>query len=157
LDQQHTSRIAKIEIDQRSVVRWGPEIEHERNVAIFDLIEENCFALKDGPDGPYELLLGLRESTIVIDVTAPAGTSEILISGRSLRGVIKDYFLVCESYFSAIKGASPARIESLDMARRGLHDEGAGLLAEVLETRVTMDEQTARRLFTLICVLHVRS
>ncbi|SNB65359.1 Uncharacterized protein, UPF0262 family [Arboricoccus pini] len=152
-----TSRIVKVVIDERSVIRWSPEIEHERNVAIFDLIEGNSFALKDGPAGPYELMMGLRDSTLVLEVKAYLGEQEILIPVRSLRGVIKDYFLICESYFSAIKGATATRIEALDMARRGLHDEGAKLLADVLETKVSMDAGTARRLFTLICVLHVRS
>lgn len=151
------SRIVKVVIDERSVVRWSPEIEHERNVAIFDLIEGNSFALKDGPEGPYELMMGLRESTLTIDVKAPLGNQEILIPVRSLRGVIKDYFLICESYFSAIKGATASRIEALDMARRSLHDEGAKLLADVLDSKVSLDSGTARRLFTLICVLHVRS
>jgi uncharacterized protein (UPF0262 family) len=158
-----SDRIAAIGIDAKSIVRWGAEVEHERSVAIFDLLERNSFRLVDGFGGPYSLQLSLRESNLVIEVQqAPAGNgadpgpAEISLSVRPLRRVIKDYFLICDSYFQAIKGASPSRIEAIDMARRGLHDEGSAVLREALEGKVTVDHDTARRLFTLICVLHIR-
>ena len=151
-------RIAAITLDERSIVRWTPEIEHERDVAVFDLLEDNRFALKDGFPGPYRLHLSLRESTLVLDVRQEGGEEacEIVIPVRSLRRVIKDYFLICESYDTAIKGSPPSRIEAIDMARRGLHNEGAELLTEVMSTKIELSPATSRRLFTLICVLHVR-
>lgn len=150
-------RIAAIELDEKSIARWSPEIEHERNVAIFDLLEENRFALKVGGSGPYRLVLGLRDSTLVFALEDHAGTElEIALSTKPLQRVIKDYFIICESYFGAIRGAAPGRIEAIDMARRGLHNEGAETLQEALADRVAMDGNTARRLFTLVCVLHLR-
>lgn len=158
-----SDRIAAIGIDAKSIVRWGAEIEHERSVAIFDLLERNSFRLVDGFGGPYRLELALRESNLVIDVRQAAcdsgtdpGAAEVSLSVRPLRRVVKDYFLICDSYFQAIKGASPSRIEAIDMARRGLHDEGAAILREALEGKVALDHDTSRRLFTLICVLHIR-
>jgi uncharacterized protein (UPF0262 family) len=150
-------RITAIELDEKSIARWSPEIEHERNVAIFDLLEDNRFALKDGGNGPYRLFLSLRDATLVFALEDQAGQAlELTLSARPLRRVIKDYFLICESYFGAIRGAAPGRIEAIDMARRGLHNEGAEILQDALADRVTMDNNTARRLFTLVCVLHLR-
>jgi uncharacterized protein (UPF0262 family) len=151
-------RIAAITLDERSIVRWTPEIEHERDVAIFDLLEDNHFALVNGFPGPYRLHLSLRESTLVLDIQRDGGTEacEIVIPVRSLRRVIKDYFLICESYYGAIKGSPPSRIEAIDMARRGLHNEGAELLSEVMGGKIELAPATSRRLFTLICVLHLR-
>lgn len=153
------NRIIDIQLDQKSIVRWSPEVEHERNVAIFDLLESNRFALMDGIKGPYRLVLSLRESNLILDLKAEGREerAEIVLSVRPFRSVIKDYFLICDSYFQAIKGATPSRIEAIDMARRGLHNEGSDLLRESLQGRVEMDHDTARRLFTLICVLHIRS
>jgi uncharacterized protein (UPF0262 family) len=151
------ARITAIELDEKSIARWSPEIEHERNVAIFDLLEDNHFALKNGPTGPYRLCLGLRDATLVFTLSADgARTIELTLSARPLKRVIKDYFMICESYFGAIRGAAPGRIEAIDMARRGLHNEGAGMLQDALADRVTLDTNTARRLFTLVCVLHLR-
>jgi uncharacterized protein (UPF0262 family) len=154
----HTERIVAIELDERSIVQWTPEVEHERDVAIFDLLEANRFTLKNGLRGPYRVSLSLRESTLVLDVVGDGAgeRAELTVPVRSLRRVIKDYFLVCESYFAAIKGAPPSRIEAVDMARRSLHNEGSELLRDILRTRVGLDEGTARRLFTLVCVLHLR-
>jgi len=150
-------RIVAIELDEKSIARWSPEIEHERNVAIFDLLEDNRFALKDSGIGPYRLLLSLRDSTLVFGLEDDAGTAvQLTLSAKPLKRVIKDYFMICESYFGAIRGAAPGRIEAIDMARRGLHNEGAEILQEALADRVTMDNNTARRLFTLVCVLHLR-
>lgn len=152
--------IAKIELDQKSIVRWDPKIEHERDIAIFDLLEANHFVLKDGPVGPYDLFLTLRDATLSFQLRASGSPTddvvEVALPVRPLRQIIKDYFLICESYFDAIKGAAPSRIEAIDMARRGLHNEGASSLNDALEGRVEMDHDTARRLFTLICVLHLR-
>ncbi len=158
VSEERTDRVVALELDQKSIVRWSPEVEHERNVAIFDLLEDNRFDIVDGPSGPYRVRLSLRDATLVLDVAADEGGErhEIALAVRPLRRVVKDYFMICESYFQAIKGATPSRIEAIDMARRGLHDEGSALLREALATRVQMDHDTARRLFTLVCVLHVR-
>ena len=153
------ARIAALELDQKSIVRWSPEVEHERNVAVFDLLEANHFKLVDGFDGPYRVLLSLRESNLVMDVRkdGEGESAEVVLATRLFRRCIKDYFLICDSYFQAIKGATtPSRIEAIDMARRGLHNEGSDLLRQCLEGRVEIDHDTARRLFTLVCVLHVR-
>ncbi len=151
------TRIVGIELDEKSIVRWKPEIEHERNVAVFDLLEANSFKVADFP-GPYRLLLSLRDSRLVFQVTARDGAdeTEVVLTVRPFRRVVKDYFLICESYLQAIKGATPSRIEAIDMARRGLHNEGSDLLREAFGERVEMDHDTARRLFTLVCVLHIR-
>jgi uncharacterized protein (UPF0262 family) len=151
-------RIVTIDLDEKSIVRWTPEVEHERNVAVFDLLEHNRFRLVGTFDGPYAVRLSLRDATLVMAVSRPGGeeAAEIALAVRPLRRVIKDYFLICESYFQAIKGASPSRIEAIDMARRGLHDEGSELLKDALAGKVEIDRDTARRLFTLVCVLHVR-
>ncbi len=151
------ARIIAIELDEKSIVRWKPEIELERNVAVFDLLEGNSFKIADF-SGPYRVLLSLRENRLVFDVQARDGAdqAELLLTVRPFRRVIKDYFLICESYLQAIKGATPSRIEAIDMARRGLHNEGSDLLKEAFGERVSMDHDTARRLFTLICVLHIR-
>jgi uncharacterized protein (UPF0262 family) len=153
------ARIAALELDQKSIVRWSPEVEHERNVAVFDLLEANHFKLVGGFDGPYRVLLSLRESNLVMDVRkdGEGESAEVVLATRPFRRCIKDYFLICDSYFQAIKGATtPSRIEAIDMARRGLHNEGSDLLRQCLEGRVEIDHDTARRLFTLVCVLHVR-
>lgn len=151
-------RIINVSLDERTVVRRSPEVEHERAVAIFDLIEENQFALLDGVTGPYSLHLSIEENRLVIDVR-DAGESpvdKVTISLSPFRRVVKDYFTVCESYYQAIKRSSPSQIEAIDMGRRGLHNEGSELLRERLAGKIEMDGNTARRLFTLICVLHIR-
>jgi uncharacterized protein (UPF0262 family) len=157
-DRGEHARIVAIELDQKSIVRWSPEVEHERNVAIFDLLEENRFHLLDGFHGPYRIVLSLRDANLVMDVRKEGGgdAAEIVLAVRPFRRVVKDYFLICDSYFQAIKGATPSRIEAIDMARRGLHNEGSDLLREALAGRVELDHDTARRLFTLVCVLHIR-
>ena len=151
------ARIVGITIDEKSIVRWSPEIEHERNVAVFDLLERNEFRLADFP-GPYRLVLSLRESNLILDIEGEAdgGRAEVVLASRPLRRVIKDYFLICDSYLKAIKGATPSRIEAIDMARRGLHNEGAEILRDALKPRIDVDQDTSRRLFTLVCVLHIR-
>jgi uncharacterized protein (UPF0262 family) len=150
--------IMNVRLDEKSVKRRSPDIEHERAVAIYDLLEENTFAPIGDYYGPYSLLLRLEETRLVFDIRtddeAPLGTVSISLS--PFRRIIKDYFTVCESYFEAIKTASPSRIEAIDMGRRGLHNEGSELLQERLSEKIAMDFDTARRLFTLLCVLHIR-
>ena len=150
--------IANITLDERSVVRRSPEVEHERQVAIYDLLEANHFVPDGGHAGPYHLALSIEETRLIFDIRSEADEklATQAISLVPFRKIIKDYFLVCESYFSAIKTASPSQIEAIDMGRRGLHNEGADLLTEQLAGKIEIDDNTARRLFTLICVLHFR-
>ena len=149
-------RIAKITLDERSVVRRNADIEHERAVAIFDLLEENSFQPVTPANGPFHVQLGIEENRLVLDIRATDETpiERLLVPLSPFRSIVKDYFLICESYFQAIRTASPSRIEAIDMGRRGLHDEGSRLLMERLKGKVLVDIATARRLFTLICALH---
>jgi uncharacterized protein (UPF0262 family) len=151
-------RIIDIVLDEESVARRSPEVEHERAVALFDLIEENDFALVGTP-GPYRLRIGIFEQRLVFDVRDAHDNKlrDIVLSLTPFRKVVKDYFLVCESYYAAIKKLSPSQIEALDMGRRGLHNEGSELLRERLDGKIEIDLDTARRLFTLICALHITS
>jgi uncharacterized protein (UPF0262 family) len=151
-------RIAKITLDEKTVVRRNADIEHERAVAIFDLLEENSFVPVAGYDGPFHLDLGIEDSRLVLDIrgTDEVSRERIVLSLAPFRGIVKDYFLICESYFAAIKRASTMQIEAIDMGRRGLHNEGSELLRERLADKVALDLNTARRLFTLVCVLHIR-
>jgi uncharacterized protein (UPF0262 family) len=152
------ARISDIRLDAESIVRWNREIEHERQVAVFDLLERNSFELVGGFAGPYRVALSLREANLIFTVADETGEQrcEITLSMRPFRRLIKDYFLICESYFQAIRSATPSRIEAIDMGRRGLHNEGAEKLEGVLADRIKVDVETARRLFTLVCVLHIR-
>jgi uncharacterized protein (UPF0262 family) len=155
------NRLCKIEIDEQGLQRPTPEIEQERRVAIFDLLEENSFAParrpdREMPEGPYRLHLGIREGRLVFDISTEEGekAAEFHLSLGPFRQVVKDYFQICESYFDAVKRLPPSQIEAIDMARRGIHNEGAAILQERLEGKAEVDTDTARRLFTLICVLH---
>jgi uncharacterized protein (UPF0262 family) len=155
------NRICQIEIDERGLARPTPEIEQERRVAIFDLLEDNSFALpaREGrvpQPGPYRLSLAIREGRLVFALTSETGepVGEFHLSLGPFRQVVKDYFQICESYFEAVKRLPPSQIEAIDMARRGIHNEGARVLQERLDGKATVDIDTARRLFTLICVLH---
>ena len=152
------ARIARIELDERSVGRRGADVEHERAVAIVDLIESNSFAPVGDEGGPYNLRLGVEEGRLAFDISREDGTAvaRVLLPLAAFRATIRDYFTICGSYYDAIKHATPQRIETLDMGRRAVHDEGSTLLQERLAERVVIDHDTARRLFTLICVLHVR-
>jgi uncharacterized protein (UPF0262 family) len=156
MSQHH--KIVHIELDERTVVRRSPDIEHERAVAIFDLLEENHFAPKSAATGPFRLALGVEENRLTLDIRGEDDTplEKVLLPLAPFRRIVKDYFLVCESYYNAIKKASPSQIEAIDMGRRGLHNEGADLLKERLAEKVEIDTHTARRLFTLVCVLHLR-
>jgi uncharacterized protein (UPF0262 family) len=155
------SRITHIELDDRNLPAPTPEIEQERRVAIFDLMEENSFSLpkrddRVAPDGPYKVGLSIREKRLVFDIRTEAGdeAAQFLLSLGPFRQVVKDYFAICKSYFDAVKNLPPSQIETIDMARRGIHDEGARILVERLEGKAIVDHDTARRLFTLVCVLH---
>ena len=149
-------RLVKVTLDEGSIGRSNPDVEHERAVAIYDLIEDNSFAPADHDGGPYALHLSITENRLVFDIRNEDGAPVMahLFSLTPLRRIVKDYFLICDSYYAAIRTASPDQIEAIDMGRRGLHNEGSELLIERLRHKVEMDVDTARRLFTLICVLH---
>ena len=151
-------RIVNITLDEKSVVRRSPEVEHERRVAIFDLLEENHFALIGFDKGPYHLHLAIQDNRLVmrIDDMNDEPVTQQIVPVSPYRRLIKDYFTVCESYFEAIKRSSPSQIEAIDMGRRALHDEGSEKLRDQLAGKIDIDLDTARRLFTLICVLHIR-
>ena len=151
-------RIVNISLDERTVVRRSPEVEHERQVAIFDLLEENTFRPVGDFEGPYNLHLSIAENRLVLDIRTDQDGELTAVNLPLLpfRRIVRDYFTVCESYFEAIKTATPAKIEAIDMGRRGLHNDGSEVLRERLAGRVEVDFDTARRLFTLICVLHIR-
>jgi uncharacterized protein (UPF0262 family) len=155
------NKLSHITIDDSGLPAPTPEIEQERKVALFDLLEDNSFALpaREGrtvPTGPYRLGLSIIERRLVFEIKTenedPAG--EFHLSLGPFRQVVKDYFQICESYFDAVKTMPPSQIETIDMARRGIHNEGARILQERLEGKAEVDTDTARRLFTLICVLH---
>jgi uncharacterized protein (UPF0262 family) len=159
-------RIIKVELDESTILRRNADIEQERRVAIFDLIEDNIFKVlpREGRDtgndyhGPYQLNLSVEEGRLIWDIRREDGTQfEMLILGLGrFRRVVRDYFAICDSYYQAIRKASAGEIETIDMARRGVHNEAAALLVERLEGKIEVDFATARRLFTLICVLHIK-
>ncbi|MEL6889559.1 MAG: UPF0262 family protein [Pseudomonadota bacterium] len=155
------TRITHIILDDANLPPPTPEIEQERKVAIFDLLEDNTFVLPDredraAPAGPYHLGLSIRDKRLVFDVNTEGDekAAEFHLSLGPFRQVVKDYFQICESYFEAVKKLPPSQIETIDMARRGIHNEGSRVLQERLEGKAEVDTDTARRLFTLICVLH---
>ncbi len=155
-DSGSTRRLVKITLDEGSIGRSSPDIEHERAVAIYDLIEDNSFAPADHDGGPYALHLAITENRLVFDIRQQDGTPLMahLLSLTPFRKIVKDYFMICDSYYKAIRTATPSQIEAIDMGRRGLHNEGSELLMERLKEKIAVDFDTARRLFTLICVLH---
>ncbi len=155
------TRISHIELDDRNLPPPTPEIEQERKVAIYDLLEDNSFVLpkrddRAVPDGPYHVQLSIRDKRLVFDIATEAEekAAEFHLSLGPFKQVVKDYFQICESYFDAVKSLPPSQIETIDMARRGIHNEGSRVLQERLEGKAEVDTDTARRLFTLICVLH---
>jgi uncharacterized protein (UPF0262 family) len=155
-DDRSDQRLQSIVLDEGSLASASRDQEHERQVAIFDLLEQNYFQPNGAASGPYDLKIALIDNRLALDITGPAYQQRHLLSLSPFRGVIKDYFLICESYYDAIRNATPAQIEALDMGRRGLHNEGSNLLRERLAGKVETDSDTARRLFTLICALHWR-
>ena len=155
---QPRARLIDIELDA-SIGRSTPDIEHERAVAIFDLVEENSFRpVADPGDGPYRLKLSLAEARLVFAVAREDGDAVVthILSLTPFRRIVKDYYMICESYYEAIRGSTPSQIEAIDMGRRGLHNEGSQTLMDRLSGKIEIDFDTARRLFTLICVLHWR-
>jgi uncharacterized protein (UPF0262 family) len=149
-------RLAAVTLDEASIGRSSREVEHERAVAIYDLIAENVFRPVDDDGGPYALRLGISGNRLVFDIRRDDGTPVIahMLSLAPFRRIVKDYFTVCDSYYAAIRTATPDRIEALDVGRRALHDEGSQIVMERLKRKVELDFDTARRLFTLITVLH---
>jgi len=149
-------RLVKVTLDEGSIGRSSPDIEHERAVAIYDLLEDNSFQPLDHDGGPYALHLSITENRLVFDIRLEDGSPVMahLLSLTPLRRIVKDYFMICDSYYKAIRTATPSQIEAIDMGRRGLHNEGSELLMERLKEKIGVDFDTARRLFTLICVLH---
>lgn len=153
---RNRGRLVAVELDEASIGRSSTEVEHERRVAIYDLIEENVFEPAGRTDKEFRLKLSIVDRKLVLEVTAPDGGPVVthILSLTPFRRVVKDYFLICDSYYQAIRTASPSQIEAIDMGRRGLHNEGARLLSERLEGKIGIDRDTARRLFTLISVLY---
>ncbi len=150
--------IVKIDLDERSLAPATADIEHERKVAIYDLLEENYFRPIGVDGGPFELYLSNVERRLVFDVRNSGGSAlgQVHLSMTPFRKIIKDYFMLCESYYDAIRNAAPSQIETIDMARRGMHNEGSDILQERLKDKIELDQNTARRLFTLICSFHMR-
>jgi uncharacterized protein (UPF0262 family) len=153
-----SERIATIALDEGSIKKRTPEVEHERNVAIADLLDENMFQPLCMNGGPYDLQLSVTEGRLVMDIHSQKDekATRLALSVQPLRRVIRDYFMICESYYEALKTASPGKIEAIDMGRRGVHNEGSEELQDLLKGRIQLDFPTSRRLFTLICVLHIK-
>ena len=151
-------RLIEVILDDASIAKATPDVEHERAVAIFDLIEENSFKPVGDNGGPYKLVLSVIDSKLVFDISRENDEKVVMhvLSLSPFRKVIKDYFLICESYYEAIRVSSPSQIEAIDMGRRGLHNEGSQTLNDRLEGKIEIDFDTSRRIFTLICVLHWR-
>jgi uncharacterized protein (UPF0262 family) len=157
------ARIIKVDLDEATILWRNADIEQERRVAIFDLIEDNMFRplrqMPDGYAGPYALLLSVQEGRLILDIRREDDSpfEVIILALGRFRRAIRDYFAICDSYYQAIRKASAAEIETIDMARRGVHNEAAELLMERFDGKIEVDFATARRLFTLICVLHIKS
>jgi uncharacterized protein (UPF0262 family) len=150
------NRIVAVTLDEESIGRSGPDIEHERAIAIYDLVEKNLFAPDGAAAGPYTLYIGITGNRLMFDIRREDGSPVVvhLLSLTPFRRIVKDYFMICDSYYQAIRTATPDKIEAIDMGRRGIHDEGSHTLMERLKGKVRIDFETARRLFTLISVLH---
>jgi uncharacterized protein (UPF0262 family) len=147
-------RLIAVTLDEETIGRSNPDIEHERQVAIYDLLEQNFFAPSGHSDGPYALHLSITGNRLVFDIRTQDGRPVVAHLLSPLRRIVKDYYTVCDSYYQAIRTATPDKIEALDMGRRAIHDDGSRILMERLKDKVKVDIDTARRLFTLICVLH---
>ena len=152
-------RIASITLDERTVVRRSAAIEHERAIAITDLLKGNRFVPQSGRAGPFHVHLAVEENRLMMEIRNGSNEASETVSLplAPFRRIVKDYFLVCESYYDAIRGKRLAQVEAIDVGRRSLHDEGSALLSERLAGKIEIDHDTARRLFTLICVLHLRA
>ena len=149
-------RLAAVTLDEETIGRANADVEHEREVAIYDLLEQNSFAPVGHDGGPYTLHLSINSNRLVFDIRLEDGTPVMahLFSLTPLRRIVKDYYIICDSYYQAIRTATPDKIEAIDMGRRAIHNDGSRILMERLKDKVTVDLDTARRLFTLICVLH---
>ncbi|KQY98474.1 hypothetical protein ASD45_20490 [Pseudolabrys sp. Root1462] len=149
-------RLVGVTLDEASIGRSNPDVEHERAIAIYDLLEQNHFKPVEHDGGPYMLNLSINDNRLVFDIRLEDGTPVMahLFSLSPLRRIVKDYYMICDSYYQAIRTATPDKIEAIDMGRRGIHNEGSRILMERLKDKVALDMDTARRLFTLICVLH---
>jgi uncharacterized protein (UPF0262 family) len=156
IDKLRRNRLIQVTFDEASIERGNADQEHERAIAIYDLIEDNEFSLPGHDGGPYQLRIGLQDSKLAFHVLDEAGEpiAVHILSLTPFRRIFKDYFLICESYFAAIRTAGPAQVEALDMGRRGLHNEGAQLLTERLAGKIELDFETSRRIFTLVTALH---
>ena len=154
--QESRRRLASVTLDEDSIGRGNPDQEHERAIAIYDIVESNCFAVPGHDGGPYALNIGLVEKKLCFDIRTSEGEPVVAhhLSLSPFRRVIRDYEMICDSYYRAIRSASPAQIEAIDMGRRGLHNEAAELLVQRLEGKIDVDFDTARRIFTLIFALH---
>jgi uncharacterized protein (UPF0262 family) len=152
------NRLAEVVLDEKTIPRGAADVDHERAVAIFDLVEENSFGVPGRDDGPYALRISQEESKLTFEVSAAAGehAASIVVSMTPFRPLLKDYFLVCETYYSAIRTASPRQIEAIDRERTKLHNEGAELMAQRLAGKIEIDQATARRLFALVSALRWR-
>jgi uncharacterized protein (UPF0262 family) len=155
-EDRNKHRLQSVELDEESLAAASRDQEQERQIAIFDLLEENQFAPEGAEGGPYDLRMGLVENRLVLDVRGPDYERRHILSLSPFRSLIKDYFMICESYYQAIRNSTPAQIEALDMGRRGLHNEASNLLQARLKGKIDTDPDTSRRLFTLICALHWR-
>jgi uncharacterized protein (UPF0262 family) len=155
-DDSKTHRLQTVELDEESLAAVSRDQEQERQIAIFDLLEDNYFFPEGAAGGPYDLHMGLVENRLVLDVAGPNYERRHILSLSPFRSLIKDYFMICESYYQAIRNSTPQQIEALDMGRRGLHNEASELLRTRLVGKIETDADTARRLFTLICALHWR-
>lgn len=153
-----SKKIVGIFLDERTVIRRSAQVEHERKVAIYDLLEDNHFNPIGDHGGPYNLHLSIEENRLIFDVrnADDSALTRFSLPSTPFRKIIKDYFLICDSYYQAIKTSTPSQIEAIDMGRRGIHNEGSELLKERLDGKVDIDDNTSRRLFTLICVLHIK-
>jgi len=149
-------KLSSIEVDAATLPAPTAEIEHQRRVAIFDLVEQNSFMPEGAEGGPYTLRLSSQDNRLAFDIAGPDFARTHVLSLSPMKAVIRDYALICESYYEALRGSSPSQIESVDMGRRGLHNEGAELLKARLEGKVEIDKETARRLFTLVCAVYRR-
>jgi uncharacterized protein (UPF0262 family) len=155
-DTRKIHRLQSVELDQESLAAASRDQEQERQIAIFDLLEENYFFPEGAIEGPYDLRMGLVENRLVLDVRGPTYERRHILSLSPFRTLIRDYFMICESYYQAIRNSTPQQIEALDMGRRGLHNEASELLQTRLNGKIETDLDTARRLFTLLCALHWR-
>lgn len=155
---EERNRLVDVTLDEGSLAPASPNAEQERRIALFDLKEANVFAVNGEDRGPYVLLLAMSDGRLAFDVASEAGEHVCLhcVGLSGLRKLIKDYGIICESYHAAIRSAAPSQIEAIDMGRRGLHNDAAEVLMKALEDKFTVDLETARRLFTLVCALHVR-